>query len=473
MALWKSDQPIVVCEWESQLHGEGADNNIAVFNRYIVRTCRAGYTMKTELNAIAFKAQTQPKHRFQNLFGTLDTDALYRGWASLNKRSAAGIDGVTAKDYQLRLSENIHVLHQKLKTNRYRADDVKRVYIPKANGKERPLGLPTIEDKLVQQSVAEILQSIWEQDFVQNSYGYRPQKSAHQAVHSLQLNLQFKGYGYIVEADIKGFFDNMDHAWLMRMLKQRIDDKPLLNLINQWLKARIKTPDGHYHKPQCGTPQGGVISPVLANIYLHYALDIWFEKRIKPHLKGRAMLIRYADDFVVAFQYRDEARAFYNELPSRLKQFNLDVAPEKTALKRFSRFHPSHKRHIEFLGFVFYWDTDFNGNPRLRRKTAAKKHKASLKAFCLWIKENRHKRLNHFMPLLKRKLDGFRNYFALPDNSLSVGEIYDHVLHSLYKWLNRRSQRRSFNWQGLKEMLRYFQIKPMRVSKRCITVDWY
>jgi group II intron reverse transcriptase/maturase len=429
--------------------------------------------MTTDLNAIAFKAQTHPKHRFQNVYGLLKAGALYRGWANLNKQSAAGIDGVNAQQFEHRLQENIRALAQQLKDDRYRVKAVKRVYIPKANGRERPLGLPTIEDKIVQQSVSDLLQSIWEQDFLRNSYGYRPHKSAHQAVHSLQLNLQFKGYGYIVEADIKGFFDNMDHAWLMRMLKQRIDDKRLLNLINQWLKARIKEPDGHFHKPQAGTPQGGVISPVLANIYLHYALDLWFEHRIKPRLKGRAMLIRYADDFVVAFQYRNEAQDFYAKLAPRLKEFNLEVAAEKTSIKRFSRFHPGQQRNFEFLGFSFYWDVDFNGEPRLRRKTAPKKHRAALQSFYQWIKENRHRRLSLSMPQLKRKVIGFRNYFGLPDNSLSVSRIYDHILRSLYKWLNRRSQRRSFTWQGMKEMLGYFGVQPMRVSKRQLAVDWY
>ena len=429
--------------------------------------------MTTALNAIAFKAQTHAKHRFQDLYGQRNSDALYRAWSHLNKQSAAGIDDVTASDYEQRLSDNIHTLAKHLKSGTYRIDDVKRVYIPKANGKERPLGLPTVADKVVQQSVSELLQSIWENDFLPNSYGYRPHKSAHQAVHSLQLNLQFKGYGYIVEADIKGFFNNMDHAWLMRMLQQRIDDKRLLNLINQWLKARIKEPDGRYHKPKAGTPQGGVISPVLANIYLHYALDLWFEKRIKPSLKGKAMLIRYADDFVVAFQYHDEAREFYAKLAPRLKQFNLEVAPEKTSLKRFSRFHPGQQRHFEFLGFRFFWDVDFNGEPRLRRKTAPKKHKSVLRDFYQWIKANRQRRLDHWLPELRRKMTGFRNYFGLPDNSLSVGRIQDHILKSLYIWLNRRSGRKSYTWSGMKEMLRYFGIQSMRVRKCAVAVDWY
>jgi group II intron reverse transcriptase/maturase len=327
-----------------------------------------------------------------------------------------------------------------------------------------------MRDKLVQQGVSQILQSIWEQDFLPNSYGYRPNKSAHQAIHSLQLNLQFRGYGYIVEADIKGFFNNMNHKWLMRMLRLRIKDNALLNLINQWLKARIKQPDGRCEKPQSGTPQGGVISPVLANIYLHYALDLWFEKRVKPRLNGRAMLIRYADDFVVAFQYQHEAKQFYRALPNRLRKFNLDVAPEKTQLLRFSRFHPDRKQSVQFLGFEFYWDVDKQGKPIVRRVTARKKHKAILAMFYQWIKANRSKRLNIMMPKLKQKLTGFNNYFGLPDNSRSVCRIYDFVLHSLYKWLNRRSQRKSFNWQGFKDMLRYFQINQLRVRKRNVVI---
>lgn len=429
--------------------------------------------MKTALHAIAFKAQTHPKHRFQNLYGLLDSDLLIQSWGQINKQSASGVDGVKASDFKQKLPENIDRLSQSLKQKCYRANDIKRVFIPKANGKQRPLGLPTLDDKVVQQSVSQILQSIWEQDFLRNSYGYRPAKSAHQAIHSLQLNLQYKGYGYVVEADIKGFFDNMDHQWLMDMLSQRIEDKAFLNLIGQWLKARIKSPEGQYTKPVSGTPQGGVISPVLANIYLHYALDLWFERRVKPRLKGRAMLIRYADDFVVAFQYRNEAREFYRALPKRLKQFNLDVAPEKTHLKRFSRFHPSRKHSFQFLGFEFYWSMDRKNEPRLRRHTAPKKHKALLSEFYHWIKHNRSMRLCEFMPKIKRKFSGVINYFGLPDNSRSVSRIYDFVLHSLYKWLNRRSQRQSFNWQGFKDMLRYFEIQPLRVSKRSIAVDWY
>lgn len=429
--------------------------------------------MTTSLNAIAFKAQTHPKHRFQNLYGLLSPDRLYQSWGQLNKQAKPGIDGITMPQYKAKLIENVDRLGQQLKQKCFRVNDIKRIFIPKSNGKLRPLGLPTVDDKLVQQSVSQILQSIWEQDFMRNSYGYRPNKSAHQAVHSLNLNLQFKGYGYIVEADIKGFFDNLDHDWLMRMLEQRIDDKAMLNLINQWLKARIKSPDGVFTKPSSGSPQGGIISPVLANIYLHYALDLWFEKKVKPKMRGRAMMIRYADDFVCAFQFASDAERFYKEMPKRLKKFNLDVAPEKTSLMQFSRFKPGRKRHFVFLGFEFYWGSDSNGKARLRRRTAVKKQKATLSEYYQWIKAKRSLKLREWLPQLKRKLTGFRNYFGLPDNSRSLSSLYDYVLHSLYKWLNRRSGRRSYNWSNFKKMLEYFKIESPKVSKRLVLVDWY
>jgi group II intron reverse transcriptase/maturase len=429
--------------------------------------------MTTTLDAIAFKAQTHPKHRFQNLYGLLNSNSLYQSWGQLNKQAKPGIDGITMPKYKANLIENIDRLGEQLKQKCYRVSDIKRIFIPKSNGKLRPLGLPTVNDKLVQQSVSQILQSIWEQDFLRNSYGYRPNKSAHQAVHSLTLNLQFRGYGYIVEADIKGFFDNLDHDWLMDMLKQRIDDKAILNLINQWLKARIKSPDGVFSKPSSGSPQGGIISPVLANIYLHYALDIWFEKKVKPTMRGRAMMIRYADDFVCAFQFANDAERFYKVLPKRLKKFNLDVAEDKTSLLRFSRFHGGRKRHFVFLGFEFFWGRDAKGKARLRRRTAVIKQKATMSKFYQWIRAMRSLKLREWLPKLKRKLVGFRNYFGLPDNSRSLSGMYDYVLHTLYKWLNRRSGRRSYNWSSFKKMLEYFTIESIKVSKRFILVDWY
>ena len=242
----------------------------------------------------------------------------------------------------------------------------------------------------------------------------------------------------------------------------------------QWMKAKVIEPEGEIIKPTEGTPQGGVISPMLANIYLHYVLDIWFEKVVKTKLEGKAMLIRYADDFVIAFQLSRDAENFYKALPHRLSKFGLEIAPEKTRLIRFSRFHPSRKRSFTFLGFDFYWSLDRNKQPRVRRRTAREKQRESMSMFTNWIKRNRSLPLRKLLETLKRKLQGFSNYFGLPDNSSSLSGLYSHVIGTLYKWLNRRSQRRSYNWKGLNDMLHWFGIRPMRIRKRDhVIVDWY
>ena len=430
--------------------------------------------MTTALQAIAYKARTHPKHVFQNLSSLLDEELMSESWGQLKKHSAPGIDNMDAERYFEKLSKNVQGLVSKLKRGTYRANRIKRVYIEKPNGGQRPLGLPTLEDKLVQQSVTQILSGIYEEDFLPNSYGYRPNRSAHGAIHSLRLNLQYKGYGYVVEADIKGFFDTVDHAWLQRMLKQRIDDKRLLSLIQQWMKAEVVEPTGRVDKPTQGTPQGGVVSPILANIYLHYVLDLWFEKVVKSRCRGRAMLIRYCDDFVVAFQYRHEAEAFYRVLPNRLEKFNLAISPEKTRLLRFSRFHPGKRRCFHFLGFEYYWSKDRQGEARLRCRTSTRKQHELMSNIYQWIKLNRHQHIGVLLPELKGKLVGIVNYFGLPDNSRSMNRLYGHVVRSLYKWLNRRSQRHSYNWVGLKALLAHFSIMPLRVWKRShVIVDWY
>ncbi len=256
-----------------------------------------GKCEQTSLRGIATKAKANRKHRFQDLYRCLNASFLNSCWKGLNKKAASGVDEVTAQAYEENLEANIQALTERLKTKRYRAKLVRRSYIPKENG-ERPLGIPALEDKLVQMACAKLLTAIFEADFMDSSYGYRPKRSAKDAVNDLRFNLQFGKFGYVVEADIRNFFGNMDHQWLLRMLEERINDAAFLNLIRKWLKAGILDTDGMVIHLETGCPQGGIISPVLSNVYLHFALDLWFEKKVKAHCKGDAMIIRYADDCV-------------------------------------------------------------------------------------------------------------------------------------------------------------------------------
>ena len=375
-------------------------------------------------------------------------------WRDLNKNAASGVDKVTAEAYSENLEANIQALVGKLKAKRYRAKLVRRCYIPKENGKERPLGIPALEDRLLQLACAKILASILESDFLDTSYGYRPNRSAREAIEDLQFNLQFGKYGYVVEADIKGFFDNIDHEWLIRMLRERIDDAAFLGLIRKWLKAGILDTDGKILHPETGTPQGGIISPVLANLYLHFGLDLWFQKRVKAYCKGEAFILRYADDFICAFRYRDEAERFYRELPKRLVKFNLSVAPEKTGMIRFSRFHPGMQRRIVFLGFETYWMTDHNGAAKVEQRTARKKLQSACRRIKEWIKDNRHLKGRTFIEALNRRLRGHYNYYNIPGNLPSLWRFYHWAVECSFKWLNRRGgKRKSFTWKVFNEAI--------------------
>ncbi len=421
-----------------------------------------GQYEQTSLRGIAIKARADGKHRFQDLYRCLNAPFLHACWKDLNKDAASGVDKVTAKAYEENLEANIPALAERLKTKSYRAKLVRRCYIPKENGKERPLGIPALEDRLVQLACAKLLTAIFEADFLDNSYGYRPNRSAKEAVNDLRFNLQFGKYGYIVEADIKGFFDHMDHEWLLRMLKERIDDAAFINLIRKWLKAGILDTDGMVIHPETGTPQGGIVSPVLANVYLHFALDLWFEKVVKAHCKGDAMIIRYADDFVCAFQYRKDAIKFFKVLPKRLGKFDLSVAPEKTALMRFSRFHPSRRRRIIFLGFETYWTKDSKGMVRVMQRTARKKLQGACRRIKDWIKENRHLKGIKFIRALNRRLRGHYNYYSVVGNLRSLWRFYSWAVECAFKWLNRRGgKRKSFTWKAFSRAIeRLGLVKP-------------
>lgn len=421
--------------------------------------------MQTSLQGIADKAKRQPKNRFLNLYTMLNEENLLDSWRYLKKDAASGIDRVSAREYETHLVENIRSLVERLKSKSYRAKLVRRQYIPKGEGKYRPLGIPAIEDKLLQKAVSRILESIYEQDFLVYSFGYRPGIGAQTAAGELTYELQFGGYGYVIDADIQGFFDNIDHDWLIKMLSLRIRDNAFLRLIRKWLKAGILDTDGKVIHPQAGMPQGGIVSPVLANIYLHYVLDLWYEKVVKPR-SGNSYLCRYADDFVCLFRYREDAERFYRELPERLGKFGLSISEEKTRIVRFSKIDMQAQSRFDFLGFEFRWSKSRSGKPHVKRRTSRKKLRQSIRNFTEWCKQNRNMPLRILIPSLNSKLRGYYNYYGVIDNSKSLWTFSQQLERILFKWLNRRSQRRSYNWDGFKAMLEQYPLERPRITER-------
>jgi len=419
----------------------------------------------TSLQGIAAKAALDKSYRFRSLARLLTVSFLLWCWKLINKRAAAGVDKITANEFEVELLTNVGDLVEQLKGNRYKAKLVRRQYIPKDNGKLRPLGIPAISDKLLQTGVKAILESIYEQDFLPCSYGYRPKTGATNAVEDIYKQLRSGQYHYIVEADIKGYFDNIDHNALIEMLNQRIDDKRFIRLIQKWLKAGILDTDDKVICPATGTPQGGIVSPVLANIYLHYALDIWFEQVVKPHCVGKAYLCRYADDFICAFTNEYDAKRFYKVLGKRLARFNLELAEDKTHIIRFSRFQKE-KTQFEFLGFEFSWGKSRFGKIALRRRTSPKKLRKAKVNFTNWCKENCQKRASILFREINSKLRGYYNYYGLAGNSKALGSFFYWAKVNLLKWLNRRSQRRSYTWQAFNDLIKHFNLLRPRIIRR-------
>jgi RNA-directed DNA polymerase len=390
---------------------------------------------------------------------------LYRCWQRIRKNAAYGVDKVSAEEYGKHLLGNIRQLVDRLKRKSYRARLIRRHYIPKGNGKMRPLGIPVVEDKLLQLAVVEILQAIYEQDFLRCSYGYRPRLGALDAVDKLTIKLQFGRYGRVVEADIKGFFDNIDHARLLEMLAERIDDKALLQLIGKWLKAGVLDTNGEVIHPAAGTPQGGIVSPILANIYLHYCLDEWFQHVVKKHCRGEACLIRYADDFVCAFEREGDAERFYQVLGKRLEKFGLELSAEKTRVIAFDRGQ-SKPEGFEFLGFEFRWGQDRQGKAHVKRRTSRKKLRSSLDRFTEWCRQKRHCPVKDWFKELKPKLQGYYNYYGVSGNYASLQQFFGEAMQILRKWLNRRSQRKSYSWEGFRALIEHFQVPRPSIRPR-------
>ena len=420
-------------------------------------------SVSRSLSALGTKAGKEPGHRFRGLARLLDRQLLGEAFRRLKRRAAPGIDGVTHDEYAKNLEENLLALESRLKEGNYRALPVRRRWIAKAgSNKMRPLGIPVLEDKIVQQAVRMILEPIWENDFVDESIGYRPGRSPRKATQALSEELYDGKHRWVVEADIRGFFDHINHDWLVKMLEHRIADRSLIRIIRKWLKAGVMEELNHWSPSDEGTPQGGIISPLLGNIYLHFVQDLWIKKDVAKKSKGSVLFRRYADDSIVCFERKDDAEAYLRALPARLAKFGLELATEKSALVKFNRWEGESSGKFTFLGFDFYWGKSRH-NPkywRVRRVTNAKKFRAGLKALKGWLKKSRSLRLPEIVATLKSKLRGVWNYYGVIGNSERNSRFAWFAQRLVYKWLNRRSQRRSYNMTAFMEAWERWQI-PM------------
>lgn len=375
-----------------------------------------------------------------------------------------GIDGMTVEELPTYLKEHWPAIREALLGGTYEPQPVKRGEIPKPDGGIRLLGVPTVLDRCIQQALLQVVQAEWDPTFSDASYGFRPGRSAHQALLRAQAYVH-QGYAWVVDMDREKFFDRVNHDNLMSLVKERVSDRRVLKLIDRFLKAGVMIGEG-WHPSMEGTPQGGPLSPILANVYLHYALDLWFQKVVKLRCCGEACLIRYADDFVAAFQYPEEADRFYQELGPRLGKFGLEVAPDKTRVIPFSHQHARGRTSFDFLGFEFRWGTDRAGKPHVKRRTARKKLRNSIKRFTAWCRDTCRSRVRDVFRDLNAKLRGYYRYYGVHGNSPSLQQFFNQAMRILFKWLNRRSQRRSYTWTGFTALLRHFRVERPRLVGR-------
>lgn len=416
--------------------------------------------MATKLEDIRVLSQRYSK--LETLINRVNYDSLLAMHNRQSKDKAVGVDGVTKQEYSLNLKENLEDLLRRMKSFSYKPKPARRTYIPKANGKLRPLGIPSYEDKLVQGVMADILNEVYEPRFLDCSYGFRENRNVHQAIREVNQHIMIDSINYILDCDIKGFFDNVDHKWLMEFLRNDINDKNFLRYVSRFLKAGYME-DGKKIKTTRGTPQGGLISPVLANVYLHYVLDTWFERHIKPSLKGKAYLVRFADDFILMFQYQNEAIEVYERLIKRLAKFNLEVEQDKTRILPFGRYK-GNKKTFDFLGFTHYNSITRTGKYTVGHKVSKKKKKIFKINLNKWLKQNRTRKLVDILQTLNTKLTGAFRFYGISGTFYEIKSMYIYALWTTYKWLNRRSQRTSFSsdtfisiWQQYIDKPRIYQ----------------
>ena len=425
----------------------------------------------TKLQRIAEKAHSDSGCKFTSLFHLMNAGMLRECFGQLRNDAAAGIDKVTKKEDGVNLEENLTALVEKLHRMSYIPLPVRRVYIPKpGSSKERPLGIPALEDKLVQAGLARILSAIYEQDFIDDSYGFRPGRGCHDALRALSDEVEGCRIHFIVDADIKGFFDNVDHEWLMKFLGHRIADKRVLRYVKRFLKAGIME-NGAVSASDKGTPQGGIVSPILANIYLHYSLDLWFTRVFQKGCYGQSRMIRYADDFVVCFERESDAIRFRQALDERLFIFGLEISPEKTKTIEFGPVAEAKAKRrggkaatFDFLGFTHYCSRSRNGRYfRMKRITSRKKFTAKIRMFRDWLKASRTLPTDELMEKVASKLRGHFAYYGVTDNSKGINRFAYEIRRLLFKWLNRRGKRGCMNWEKFNLFLKKFPLPRPRI----------
>lgn len=407
-------------------------------------------TVSMKLQKIAEQAQRYPEMVFNNVFHLIDRDFLLEAYRRTRKDSAPGVDQVTAKQYAENLEENLRDLHERLRDKRYVAPPVERVWIEKEDGKKRPISKPCFEDKVVQRAVVMILEAIFEPDFHAFSHGFRKGHRAHQALDELREQCSKLYIQWIVDADVSGFFDTIDRSRLRKLLKQRVNDGGILRLIGKWLNAGVLEA-GELSYPDQGTPQGGVASPLLANVFLHYVLDEWFVKEVQPRMKGRCFLTRFADDFLIGFESKADAQRVMAVLPKRFGRFNLTIHPEKTALIRFNK--PLRREHsakgngtFDFLGFTHYWAKTSRGYWVIKRKTVGKRLRRFMQGIWTWCRANRHEPLTEQYRTLCAKLRGYYQYHGVRGNIKALRTVLESTRRAWRYWLSRRSHKGRLNW---------------------------
>lgn len=417
--------------------------------------------ISTRLRRIAHLAREDKQRAFLSLAHHIDIEFLREAYRRTRKDGAVGVDGQTSAEYEENLEENLQALLDRFKSGRYKAPPVRRTYIPKGDGKAtRPIGIPTFEDKVLQRAVVMVLEAVYEQDFLDCSYGFRPGRSAHAALHDLREGLMSMGGGWILDVDIKSFFDTISHGHLRSLLDQRVRDGVLRRTIDKWLAAGVLE-GGAVTYLDTGTPQGGVVSPLLANIYLHEVIDRWFDTDVRPRLRGRTFMVRYADDVVMVFANEADARAAWSLLGERLAQHGLSLHPTKTRLVEYRpRNGPSGRgpESFDFLGFTHYWTRSRRGAWVVKRKTAADRFRRTLKRLSIWCRRNRHQPVDWQHQRIVWALRGHYNYFGLSGNGVALCRLRNEVSVIWRKWLDRRSQGGHMPWPRFNELLQRYPL---------------